>query len=585
MLTDRSQQKVRFLYGSEQAGSVCDRIAELVNRYSEVITDGNAVFLNEKDILLITYADSLHQPGFAPLKSLSQFAEHRLGDLVSIIHLLPFFPYSSDDGFSVIDYREVNPACGSWDHIEHLRKRFDLCFDLVLNHVSAGSHYFRGYLAGEAKYREFFIELLPDTDTTGVVRPRALPLLSRYQTNDGDKWCWTTFSADQVDFNFRNPGVLIEMLDILLTYVMYGARVIRLDAIAYLWKELGTSCVHLPQTHTIVQLMRDVLDMAAPNTILLTETNFPHDENISYFGNGFHEAQMVYNFPLPPLTLHAIHTGQGRYLTEWARTVMPVSERTTFLNFTASHDGIGVRPAATILPPEEFERLIKLATEHGGQVSCKFDEAGEPIPYELNINYFDAINNPRAQSGEDIEIDRFLLSQSIPLVFRGMPGIYIHSLLGSRNWYEGVHETGQPRAINREKLNLDILEQQLLDEGSRRSQVFRRYGDLIRIRRGQKAFHPNAGQEIIDLGDAFFVVVRIARNQSEIIWAIHHLRNDSTPVTLDPALMEKYDFPRPRERMTDLVTGESFACDGQGAVQITLKPYQFRWLKADSQRD
>ncbi|MCP4711978.1 MAG: sugar phosphorylase, partial [Planctomycetes bacterium] len=401
-----------------------------------------------------------------------------------------------------------------------------------------------------------------------------------FESAGGPKWVWTTFSRDQVDLNFQNPDVLIEMLDVLLFYVERGARVIRLDAIAYLWKEIGASCAHLPQTHTVVKLLRDILDIVAPYVLLLSETNVPHTQNISYFGDGWDEAQIVYNFPLPPLVLYTITAGSAAHLTRWAQTLKPVSARTTFLNFTASHDGIGVRPATDICSADEFQVLIDLAGRHGGTVSNKNDQNGNPIPYELNINYFDALNNPNAAADAETEIDRFLVSQSIPLVLMGMPAIYIHSLLGSRGWPEGVRQTGHPRTINREKLDLDqVLEQLHPHTGqthlSRRAVVFQRYGEMIKIRRGQKAFHPHASQKVLDLGDPFFAVIRTAVDKTETIFAIHNITSEPQTCTIYTSLA---GFPNniPAE---DLFSGETLKSADNGSIQLKLPPYRFMWIK------
>jgi len=449
------------LYTEQNVTDLLPKIDSLLSCYGQ-LPKTDPEWLNESDILLITYADTLQSEESSPLAALEQFSETCLKDLFSFVHLLPFFPFSSDDGFSVIDYRQVNPSCGDWSDIEKLGKRFGLCFDLVVNHVSAKSHYFLGFLAGDPRYKDFFIAMDPDTDVSKVVRPRTWPLFHRYKGAAGDLYCWTTFSEDQIDWNVKNPDVLLELIDILLFYVSRGAKIIRLDAIAYLWKELGTNCIHLPQTHRVVQLFRALLEELAPTVLLMTETNVPHRENISYFGDGHNESQIVYNFPLPPLILHTLSAQNASRLTEWAGSLHPVSPRTTFLNFTASHDGIGVRPAADLLSPEEYQNLIHLAMRHNGHVSCKTDSStGESIPYELNLNYFDALNNPNDDSiPEETQIQRFLLSQSIALTLRGMPAVYIHSLLGSRNWNEGVRRTGQPRSINRETLNLHSLEQE-----------------------------------------------------------------------------------------------------------------------------
>ena len=450
-IPDKTRAKITQLYGADNTAQIAEQIESLLKRYSSMEIPEVSEFLTERDCLLITYADSLQESGRPPLQTLSNFCRDHLKNLISAVHLLPFFPYSSDDGFSVIDYRQVNPTHGDWFDLVLLAENFDLCFDLVLNHVSAASEYFQGFLAGDPKYRDFFIELPAETDTSRVLRPRTAPLLQNYPSADGQKYCWATFSKDQLDFNYANPNMLLEMLDILFFYIAKGARILRLDAIAYLWKQLGTSCAHLPQTHLVVQLFRDLLDLAAPHVLLLTETNVPHEDNISYFGDGSNEAQIVYNFSLPPLVLYSLTVGSAKYLNQWAKDLAPPSPRTTFLNFTASHDGIGLRPAADILPEREFQKIVGLAKKHGGAVSCKNDSQGKPIPYELNLNYFDALNNPNEPAAElQTQIDRFLLSQSIALTLVGMPAIYIHSLLGSVGWPAGVEKTGQPRTINRE---------------------------------------------------------------------------------------------------------------------------------------
>jgi sucrose phosphorylase len=366
------------------------------------------------------------------------------------------------------------------------------------------------------------------------------------------------------------------MLDILLFYVAQGSRIIRLDAIAYLWKQLGTSCAHLPQTHTVVQLMRDILDLAAPDVLLLSETNVPHAENVSYFGDGANEAQIVYNFPLPPLVLYTITTGDATHLTNWARTIEPPSERTTFLNFTASHDGIGVRPVADILSSEEFDLLVGLTTRHGGNVSCKNDSQGNAIPYELNINYFDALNNPHdPQSDGETGINRFLLSQSIALVLRGLPGIYIHSLLGSRGWRAGVEQSNQPRAINREKLDLDRVEEMLDDELTRRSQIYRRYAHMIRRRRDHKSFHPHGSQHILEMGSAVFAVLRMSPDRGEVVLAIHNVTGDRRQLSIGT---DQPGIGRQSE-LQDLISGQRFSPLADGAYEIELQGYQFVWLK------
>ena len=453
---------------------LADRLADLILEYSGR-TPNIAGGWSQRDALLITYADTISSEGQKPIRSLKLFLDQRIGKQFSFVHLLPFFPWTSDDGFSITDFRSVEPSLGSWDDIRTLSVDYRLVFDAVINHVSASSIYMKGYRDGDPAYDEFFIRLDPGTDTSSVLRTRDLPLLHDYLTCRGSESLWTTFSSDQIDLNFRNPKVLYEILDVLLFYLDKGASMVRLDAIPYLWKELGTSCAHLPQTHALIKLIRRVYDQVSPNALLLTETNVPHRENVSYFGNRGDEAQMIYNFSLPPLILHAIIKGEAIKLSDWASCVQKVSDGATYLNITASHDGIGMRPTEGILEEAERAMLCDIARARGGQVTGKRNGDGSVTPYELNITYFDALNDPQGGEPLELQIQRFLLSQTIALSFIGIPGIFIHSLLGSRNYSDGVEVSGQARAINREKLDLRQLDNELADERSVRSRVFRRY--------------------------------------------------------------------------------------------------------------
>ena len=566
-----------FLYG-EKTGQICfSRLERMLEKYfhtSEHSTEENAPLFDVRDVILITYGDILKTDHKPSLQSLYDFHQQYLADTINIIHILPFFPYSSDDGFSVVDYKAVDPGIGSWDDITRFSSRgVKLMFDAVINHISAASAWFQGYLAGDEKYKKYFIEVDPGIDLSAVTRPRALPLFTSVETNRGTKQVWTTFSADQIDLNYQNPETLLDVLGVLLFYVEHGAKLIRLDAIAYLWKEPGTSCIHLPKTHTVVQLMRAVIDAVAPNVLLITETNVPHEENLSYFGNGSNEAHMVYQFSLPPLTAHALLTGSAIYLTQWASGLQPRTETTTFMNFTASHDGVGVRPASGILPKEDIDLLAKQTLAHGGKISSKTNADGSTSPYELNITYFDLLNDPEADEPMVSQVKRFLVSQAISLAMAGIPGIYIHSLLGSRNFRCGVEETGQPRTINREKLNLAQVIAELEDEHSLRHAVFEGYQHLIQQRVTHQAFHPNGEQRVLDLHDAVFSLLRISPDREEKILALHNVSQESQTIFFDQAAAGL----KGKGKFVDVLTGKSH--DGEGEISFVLAPYQVAWMK------
>lgn len=542
-----------FLYGAEAAAALEPRLERLIR--GRGTGKGPRRSLTQSDALLITYGDQVREPGRTPLASLAGFLQDRAEQVVSGVHILPFFPYSSDDGFSVIDYRQVDPDLGGWDDVAALRGRFQLMFDAVFNHCSAKSNWFQRFLEWDSEYRHWFITVDGDPDLSQVVRPRALPLLTTFSTADGYKRVWTTFSEDQVDLNVRDPEVLLELIDTLLFYVEQGADFVRLDAIGFLWKEIGTSCIHLPQTHRVIQLLRSVLDLCAPDTVLITETNVPHQDNISYFGNGHDEAQLVYNFALPPLVLHAIATGDAGALTRWAATLEPPSPNVTFFNFLASHDGIGLNPARGLLSDADIDGLVAQVERHGGYVSYKTNPDGSESPYELNVNYFDALSDPAADEPEATQVARFLLATAIQLAMAGMPGIYFHSLFGSRGDRKGAEESGIKRRINRQKLERQPLEAELADPTSRRSQVFDGIRRLMEMRRSSEAFLPSAAQHVLDVDPRIFAVLRVSPDGQESALCVHN-------VTAGPVELE-VEVPD--------------AAPGRRAVRLELGAYGSSW--------
>lgn len=561
------------LYGEETGTALVGDIAALVDRYKDRLVP-RASRLDHRDAVLITYADQVQADGTPPLRALAAFCDAHCAGLLSTIHILPFYPWSSDDGFSVIDYRSVDPRYGDWKDVNTFRDRFRLMFDAVINHISVKSAWFDAMLNGDDRFRGYFVAPAADADLTKVVRPRALPLLTTFQTANGDTKIWTTFSADQADLNYRNPAVLLEIVDLLLFYVSQGAQLIRLDAIAYLWKEPGTSSIHLPQTHWIIQLFRAVLDEAAPHVLLITETNVPHAENVSYFGDGGNEAQMVYNFALPPLILHAFQSGSAEALTRWSAGLEPPGEDATFFNFLASHDGIGLNPVRGILPEAEIDALVLAVQEHGGLVSFKSTPDGE-IPYELNVNYFDALNDPRSDESEQTCIDRFSAAHAILLSIRGVPAIYFHSLFGSRGWPEGPAATGRARTSNRQKLTRDQLEQELRAPTSLRSRIFGRLAHLLQVRAANTAFEPYGRQEVLDVGPAVFGVLR-SSDVGAAVLCLHNVSNKASGANLDvQAIPGLSAF---EHGLVDLISGGGVVMARDGTVE--LRPYQTLWLVA-----
>ena len=560
------RKRLERLYGT-QAEKLLERFVMMIGRYGvgiDVVPFES--HWDEKDCVLITYADTLRDPANGtPLRALKAFADQHFKGTIRSIHLLPFYPWSSDDGFSVIDHRKVDPACGTWCDVQKLGEGFDLMFDVILNHCSAHSSWFKDYVAGIEPARHYFLPMDPAGDYSKVVRPRTSPLLTKTRTRDGEAYIWTTFSADQVDLNWQNPEVLFEFLDILFLYLSKGMRIARLDAVAFLWKTLGTNCLHLSETHEVVKLLRDVLEIVAPRTVLLTETNVPHAENVSYFGQG-DEAHMVYQFSLPPLCLHALATGNASFLTQWAMNLASPPPGCTFFNFTASHDGIGVRPIEGILPETEKAKLVQHVEAAGGTINWRTMPDGAQQPYELNITYYSALaDHVRPELGAA----RFLCSQALALSLRGVPGIYFHSLMATENDHAGVRASGENRSINRRKWPLDAL-QQHLGQGVAAT-VFPAYLKMLRRRASHPAFHPDAEQIVYDVDPELFVHCRIAINREEIVFCIYNFSANEKSIR-NPAsspLLQK------TKKFYDILSGRRY---GSGKCGFTLAPYQVLWL-------
>lgn len=551
--------RLRRLYPAEVATALADELLALAARYRGRIAPAREGW-SERDAFLITYGDTIKTRDEAPLRVLHRFLREHLGPAVSMVHLLPHFPFSSDDGFSVIDYREVRGDLGAWEDLGRMAADYRLVYDAVVNHASRHSAYIRGHCAGEDPYVGFAVAIPPGTDTSRVLRTRNLPLLHAFETVRGVEQLWTTFSADQVDLNFQNPRVLVEMTDVLFYYAEKGASILRLDAIPYLWKELGTSCAHLPQTHEIIKLWRNLFDLAAPHVLLLTETNVPHQENVSYFGDHGDEAQIIYNFSLPPLLLWSLHRGDASILTRWAQTLDYIGPRATYLNLTATHDGIGMRPTEGLLPEAARQELCELARRHGGDITGKRNADGSVSVYELNITYFDALNDPRGGRPLAEQIDRFVLSQAVPMALMGVPAFYLPSLLGSRNDDELVRQTKRARSINRPSLDADALAAELRDAGGLRPRVLSRLRRLLALRATLPAFHPDAMQRILEHGPALFVVRRENAAAGQVIVACHNVTGSPVSCAL------------PAGRWHDVI-------DGEVAVSAAVLPaYGVRWF-------
>lgn len=583
----RAKGRLAALYGDRDAAAWLPELERILQVHhackppamlaKELAYDPGRRF-HQGHILLITYGDMVQGAGPTPLADLRRFVERYAGDAINTIHLLPFFPYSSDRGFAVIDDRRVDERLGSWEDIRAAKRRYDLMFDAVLNHGSSRSELFQEFLNGNPQFKDFFIafrspdELTPE-QRRKIFRPRTSDILTRFETIAGPRWVWTTFSPDQVDFNFRNPAVLLRILESLLFYVRKGADLLRLDAVTYIWAEPGTESVHLPQTHEIVKLLRDVVDLAASGVALVTETNVPHAQNVAYFGNGRDEAHLVYNFALPPLVLHALFTGNCSALARWAQTMDPPSELTAFLNILDTHDGIGLQGVRGVLPSHEIDLLVERARSRGAQVSFKSTEDGGSEPYEINSTWWSALNPGREGEEIGLQVERYLASRAIALVLRGVPGVYIHGALGTENDYRAAKASGIYRDLNRGIIEEALVEEALRDRGSKLSLLFRGWRDLLLVRRRERAFHPRGPQRVIPLSPRVFALRRTAPEGDESVLTLTGVSAEETPLRIP---LREVGLKSGECR--DLLSNRTYPA-ADGVLSLTLPPYGRLWLK------
>lgn len=564
----RVKSLLKILYPEDIAQELLAKIFALLEDNCAAYHEENLAKWDESRITLITYGDSISQPGEKPLVTLNKFLNQYLQEVITGVHILPFFPYSSDDGFAVIDYMQVNPTLGDWQDIEKIASKFNLMVDLVINHISCQSEWFKQFQAGIEPGCNYFIEVDPQQDLSEVVRPRSSPLLAEVETKQGKKYLWATFSHDQIDLNFANPDVLLEFIKIIIFYIQKGAKYIRLDAVGFLWKQPGSRCMHLPQTHAAVKIIREVIQMIDCDVALITETNVPNRENLSYFGNR-DEAHMIYNFSLPPLLINALLQGKSDHLKTWMMSMPPAPLGCAYFNFTASHDGIGLRPAEGLLSETEYHQLIDTMQKFGGQISMRQKPDGSQSPYEINISLFDALKG--TVKGEDQwQIARFLCSQTIMMSIEGIPAFYIHSLLATPNHHAGVKETGQNRTINRYSWDYAELQAKLADPRSAQSIILKELSRRIQIRRLQAAFHPNATQYTLHpQQSALFVFWRQSMSRDQSIFCVNNLSDRPQQLALSEINLVCTD------PWYDLLSGRVI---DDIASHFTLQPYQSAWI-------
>ena len=533
---------------------------------SNKIFKGDKKLWDENDFFLITYADSIKKQKTKNFRVLGEFLKKYCNEF-NFIHILPFFPFTSDDGFAVKDYKRIDKRHGEWTDFKKIADNFRVMSDLVINHCSSENKLFKNFLKDNSPGKDFFITFdNKPKNLSKITRPRSSELLKKIKVNEDQKYVWCTFSHDQIDFNFKNPEVLIYFLKVIKFYLDKNIKAIRLDAVAFLWKELGTKCINLPQTHEIIRFLRFIIEHFYGDTLLITETNVPSHENLSYFGNN-NEAHCIYNFTLAPLVINAIISGNSFFLRNWSRSIPPAQENNAYLNFLSSHDGIGMRPIEGILPVDEMKKYFNFLEGEGGLLTYR-NQGGKKSVYEVNITLYDALKNSYFKE-DNFGIQRFALAHIIMFAFEGIPAVYIQNLVGSDNDLDKVNETGVNRSINRKNWEYDELINRLENKSSINYKIYNIFNTIIPLRKKQLAFHPNATQFTLQLGDNFFGLWRQSIDRSQSIFCISNLTNKKEKIALFDINLISTDT------WFDIFTNISI---NTNHTELTFNPYQTMWI-------
>lgn len=571
MLQDILTRHIEFIYPQEDAQALSARLCAAFNlppdsQMHQGAAHGKATPWSQEDSFLITYGDSLVSDDKKPLQNMLAFLTDHLQNTVSGVHILPFFPFTSDDGFAVSDYQNVRDDLGDWSDIAAIGQEFRLMSDVVINHASAGHCWFEQFLNDEAPGRDFIKTAAPQDDISAVTRPRPTPLLYAHDTKAGEKLVWCTFGPDQVDLDFSNPDLLLEFIRLLRFYIDKGVRVFRLDAVGFLWKQSGTSCLHLAETHEIIKLMRTLIDHVDDDVWLITETNVPAHENLEYFGNG-NEAHLIYNFSLPPLLVHALLTGHSTYLRRWMMATAPTPEGCTIFNFSASHDGIGLRPVEGLLPEQEINRMTQAVQGFGGRLTMRSYGERE-VPYEMNTTLFCALKGT-IDGPDALQVERFIASQTIMMSVEGIPAFYVQSFLASENDEALAAETGQNRSLNRKQWRTEEVEAQLADADTPMAKVFYELRRRLAIRKQQKAFHPDATQFTLHIKPGMFGFWRQSLDRQQSLFVVTNITHEQKLLSLrDMNLFSSAAW-------VDLLSGATIDPENE---ELELAPYQSVWI-------
>ena len=571
MLIQKDQKKIRSILENiykpilpkKDINYFKDEIIQIIKNFNKK-NPKKKIIISEKTSLIICYGDAVYSNEKSSIKVFQSFFQKNLKKYFDTIHFLPFYPSSSDSGFAVKDHYKIEKRIGNWSDLKRISKYNNIMADIVINHSSARGLWFKNFLKRKKPGKDYFLTVNSKFNTSKVVRPRDHKLLKRIKIFDKSDYLWRTFSPDQIDLNFKNPSVLLRFIKIMIHLINNGITIFRLDAIAYLWKENGTKCINLRQTHEIIKLLRIISNYLNVETVIITETNLPEKENLSYFGNN-DEANWIYNFSLPPLLIHALLFENNSYLNKWSKNLPVTKLGNNYLNFIASHDGIGIRPTEGILNNKSLNNFLKRLKKNGSKFSYRKVHNKSKKVYEANITVFDALKKSDYDPKGKFFLERYVAAHAIMISFEGIPAIYFNSLFGKSNDEAKYIITGNNRDVNRYKWNYKNITRKLSDNKTKQSIFYSNITNLLSIRRKQKAFHPNGKRHNINLGSKLFSFKRVSVDKKQSIICITNLSSKNQTAKLKKELLNYRDLLNLKTKFKD-------------KNLLTLKPFQTVWL-------
>ncbi len=404
----------------------------------------------QNKVQLISYPNSLGNN----LKDLYYVLETYLKDYIGGIHILPFYPSSGDRGFCPLTHLFVEEEFGTWNDIKKIAKEYDLMVDLVINHISIESKYFLDYLekGKDSKYSGLFLSMA-NVFPKGKVKKRQLDKIYRPRPSvpyypitfaDGStKHLWTSFNSDQIDLNWNNEITFKIMEEFLLKLVDNGAKIIRLDAVGYIIKKLGTNSFFLPEVYDIIDNLKE--SVKDKDIKFLPEVHKDYILQLEIAKN----SDYTYDFSLPPLILYSMHFMDFTALKTWIK-IRPINQ----INVLDTHDGIGIVDVDGQLKKRQIQKLKEKLYMIGGNAALRASgENSQNLDvYQINATFFSALSNDE---------NAYLFSRAIQFFIPGIPQVYYVGLFAGVNDIELLSKTNIGRDINRHNYTLKEIEKEI----------------------------------------------------------------------------------------------------------------------------